>query len=102
MRRTLPMRRGSRTMNFEHDGRQYVMTYSPFPDGSTAEVFLNTGMKLGSQMDVSVQDGAVLLSIALQYGVPLGILKSSVKRNADGMASSPLGAAIDALVGETS
>jgi len=41
----------------------------------------------------------VLLSIALQYDVPLATLRSAITRNADGSPSTIMGTIIDRLIG---
>ena len=38
-----------------------------------------------------------LCSIALQYGVPVEVIRNALSRDAQGKASSPLGAALDRL-----
>lgn len=100
MRETLPTRRLANTTTFEHEGLKYILTFSCFPNGEVAEVFLNTEMKSGSLADISVQDGAVLLSLALQHGCPVSVLREAVKRDPQGKAQGPLGQAIDVVCGE--
>lgn len=100
-RETLPSRRDSVTTTFEHDGLKYILTRSRFADDRIAEIFLNTEMKMGSMADVSVQDGAVLVSIALQHGCPIEVMAASIKRDSAGRPQSPLGAAIDIIARET-
>lgn len=97
MRETLPTRRSASTRTFEHGGLKYILTTSHFPDGRVAEMFVNTEMKLGSMADVSIQDAAVVASIALQYGCPIRVLREAVKRDPQGKPQGPLGAAIDLI-----
>jgi len=99
MRATLPSRRASWTLNFQHiDGMDYIVTYSCFGATGIAELFVNTNGKVGSAADVMVSDGATAISIALQFGVPIQVLQHSMKRNADGSAMGALGAALDLAV----
>ena len=50
--------------------------------------------------DTAARDGAVVASIALQYGVPLEVIRHAVMRNRDGSACGPLGAALDRIAAE--
>lgn len=99
-RRVLPVRRQTTNLNFEHDGQNFIVSFGRFSDGKVAEIFLNTEMKHGSLLDVVVQDAALLVSLALQYGCPLDVMKDGVKRTASGRPQSPIGAALDIIVRE--
>lgn len=92
-RSRLPDRRRSETISFEHGGVPYEATFSRFPDGSVGELFLSAG-KTGSAADVLGRDAAVLLSIALQYGVPQQVLYDALAKLVDGSAAGPIGAAL--------
>jgi hypothetical protein len=94
-RRRLPNRRASESFAFEAAGLRYTATVSRFADGSVGEVFLT---KVNSRADVNARDAAVVVSIALQYGVPIEVIRKALMRNADGTASGPLGAALDLIV----
>lgn len=69
--------------------------------GSIIEVFLN-GQKANSQLDVLASDGAILMSMLIQYGCPPADIFHAMKRNPDGSAASPLGRAAAYLVEEQS
>jgi len=84
-------------MNFDCDGQHYILTAGFFDDGKLAEMFVNSSQKLGSMADVNAVDGAFAISLALQYGAPLEILRIGMKRNADGTAQGVLGAALDKI-----
>ena len=43
------------------------------------------------------RDGAVLLSLALQYGVPLETIKHAITRDGQGQPQSIIGAVVDRL-----
>ena len=98
MRRHLTNRRYSQTINFEVDGQKYVATVSLFDDGSLGELFINSSGKLGSTADVNAADGALAISLALQYGCEASTLQKAMKRNVDGSPQGPLGAALDAVL----
>lgn len=97
LRQRLPNRRASTTFNFECNGLAYSATVSHYADGGgLAEVFIGN-RKAGSHSDAAAKDSAVVCSLALQYGVPLGVIRKALLRDAQGRASSPLGVALDIL-----
>jgi hypothetical protein len=98
-RRRLPNRRQAETFELETGGLRYVCTIGRFADGTLAEVFLSNG-KAGSDSDTAARDSAVVASIALQYGVPLDVLRHALMRDAQGRPSGPLGAALNYLAAE--
>ena len=65
--------------------------------GPIVEVFLNA-QKVNSQLDVLASDGAILMSLLLQYGCPPAEIFHAMKRNPDGSMASPLGRAATYLV----
>ena len=97
-RTRLPNRRFAQSLNFEVDGQKYIATIGFFPNNTLAELFINSSGKLGSTADVNAADGALAVSLALQYGCPVSVLQKAMKRNADGSAQGPLGAALDAVL----
>jgi hypothetical protein len=97
-RRRLANRRASVTFDLESQGLRFTATVSRFHDGTVAEVFLQNH-KAGSMTCINAQDAAVVCSLALQYGVPLDVIRKALMRDAQGKASGPLGAALDLIVG---
>jgi hypothetical protein len=97
-RRRLPNRRAALSFALEVGGLHYVVSIGRFEDGSLAEVFISNG-KAGSDSDTAARDSAVVASIALQYGVPLEVIRHALMRNRDGSACGPLGAALDKISG---
>ncbi len=95
-REQLPNRRASESFAFDCGGMSYVATVSYFADGRPAEIFL-ASHKVGSDTDAAARDSAVVASIALQYGTPVDVLRHALLRDARGVASSPLGIALDLL-----
>jgi hypothetical protein len=98
-RRRLPNRRLAETFEIEVSTLRYTVTVGRFEDGSLGEIFLTNG-KAGSDSDTAARDSAVVASIALQYGVPLDVIRHALMRNRDGSASGPLARALD-LISET-
>lgn len=97
-RNPLPQRRLSETFELRHGGKNilFAVTLSRYPDGKIGEVFIS-GAKAGSEIEAVARDGAVLLSIALQYNVPLKTIKHAITREQDGTPSTIVGAVIDKL-----
>ena len=111
-RQRLPNRRDNRHATVELSGQQFNICIGLDPEtGQPHELFLNGG-KEGSQVDALFSDAAIIISIALQYGVPIQALAKSVGRSpnlstmpgsldqlaAGSQAASPIGAAIDLLI----
>ena len=101
-RARLPNRRKSVTAEVEATGMTATVSVGFYPDGSPAETFLASG-KVGSAIDALLGDAAVVVSIALQHGIPASELRKSIARHPDtleGPATAPsslLGAALDLL-----
>ncbi len=95
-RTELANRRGGYNFSFDHDELQYnvsVRTHKNVP----MELFLNAN-KIDSAADLVARDAAIVLSIMLQFGIPLSVLAASaLGRNVDGSPSSPIGKLIDIL-----
>jgi hypothetical protein len=97
-RERLPNRRINQTEEVERDGSRYHMTVGYYPDGRVGEVFLNAD-RANSLLDVLVADAAIAISLALQHGCTLETIAHALKRDKFGLASSPIGAAIDRISG---
>jgi ribonucleoside-diphosphate reductase alpha chain len=93
-RNRLPNRRANETINLNVAGQQYTATIGYDDNGHPAELFINAA-KVDSAADINAADGAVAVSIALQYGASINTLRAAMKRNADGSPQGPLGAALD-------
>jgi hypothetical protein len=98
-RRRLDNRRASETSVVEASGLKYTYTFSLFPDGRLGELFLNNH-KSNSAADVNARDAAITFSIAVQHGADPEVIRRALCRDANGKASGPLGAALDAILGE--
>jgi hypothetical protein len=96
-RERLPNRRASTQLDFECGPHRFIATVSYFPGtNQLAEIFLGNG-RAGSDVDAAAKDSAVVCSIALQYGVPVDVIRRALLRDAQGRASSPLGVVLDIL-----
>jgi hypothetical protein len=94
-RNRLPNRRGAETFDVEAGGQHYRATIGRFPDnGQLAEIFISNS-KAGSEADCNARDASVVASIALQFGVPLDVLRKALMRDSSGIACGPLAVALD-------
>lgn len=98
-RQRLKNRRAAETFEFEAGNLRYRCTVGRFPDGRIAEVFIGNA-KAGSHSDNNAKDAAVVCSIALQYGVPIDVIRRALLRDSQGNATGPLGVALDLIAGE--
>ena len=96
-RQPLPQRRSSENFVVHALNTRMTMTVGYYPDGRPGEVF-TSDIKVGSAVDAISRDAAILLSLCMQYGVPLGVVAGAVTREGDGSASSVIGALVDQLV----
>ncbi len=108
-RSRLPNRRPAYTETLEVDGQSFEATVGFDPEsGQPRELFLTAG-KEGSMLNAMLADAAVVISVALQSGVPAAALAKSVGRLPAGpvtpvdlenfqrgrVPASPIGAALD-------
>jgi hypothetical protein len=96
VRERLPNRRASTTFEVEVGGRKYRVTISRYADGRVGEIFISNN-KSGSDSDTVARDSAVVCSIALQYGVPIDVIRKALMRDAQGHPNGPLGVVLDLL-----
>ena len=98
VRRELPQRRRCETFELEYGGfdKKYFVTVGYYDDGALGEVFINFP-KSGMQAEAIARDGAVLLSLALQHGVPLEAIRGALTRDTNNEPGSIVGAVVDKL-----
>jgi hypothetical protein len=97
-RKRLPNRRYSESfrLRFGNRNRTFHVTCGYYDGHKLGEIFINGG-KTGQEDEALSRDGAVLISLALQHGVSLEILRDAVTRNQDGTPSTIIGAVLDEL-----
>ena len=69
IRRTLPQRRAAETFDLRFWNQPFTVTVGFYADGTPGEVFID-GSKTGNDIQSIARDAGVLLSLALQHGVP--------------------------------
>jgi hypothetical protein len=94
MRKILNNRRPNETYTLQHGSFSYTVTIGYFENGQPGEIFVSSN-KAGSEADITASDAAVAVSLALQYGCPIDVLRTALKRNADGSPMGPLAHALD-------
>jgi hypothetical protein len=97
-RERLENRRPSELFEVESLKLPFTVSVSKYSDGRLAEIFINNH-KAGSAAGIMASDLAVVCSIALQHGVPVEVIRRALMRDAQGRATSPLGVALDLLLG---
>ena len=97
-REALPQRRLCETYELQHGGKRatFHVTHGHHPDGRVGEVFI-TGAKSGTEVEANVRDCAILVSLALQHGVPVQTMVAAITREGDGSPSTIIGAVLDQL-----
>ena len=98
-REKLPNRREATTFDVEAGGLRYRATIGRYADGRLAEIFL-ANHKAGSQAGIMASDAAVVASIALEYGVPVPVIRHALMRDSRGNPSGALGVVLDRLADE--
>ena len=96
MRRVLPRRRAAETFNLRFWNQPFTVTVGVYADGTPGEVFLD-GCKTGNDIGSIARDAGVLLSLALQHGVPPQTIRHAVTRGASEEPASILGAVVDSI-----
>jgi hypothetical protein len=95
----LPNRRRNRTVGIVFGNCPYDVTIGTYPGARLGEIFVH-GAKVGSTMDLLLDDIAVVLSIALQHGLDPKNLAASMGRFYNGEPASIVGALLDLLARE--
>jgi hypothetical protein len=102
-RRTLPQRRYSINFTEKFWGQPWNITvgfynsnYPPAAD-AVGEVFVNAARTPGTDLDAMARDGAILLSLGLQFGIPVDVIRGALTRNQAGGPSSIVGLIADRI-----
>lgn len=93
-RSRLPNRRESTIEDLYFNGERYHISYSW--DEGVKEVFIS-GPRAGTDLYAICCTAATVVSLALQYGVPLQVLRDSALRDKEGNPCEIVGAVLDVL-----
>jgi hypothetical protein len=95
-RRRLQQRRRAETFDLTFRSQTVTVTAGFYADGTLGEVFISIG-KSGTDIARVARDAGVLLSLALQHGVPPETIRHAVTRGASEEPASILGAVVDCI-----
>lgn len=97
-REELPLRRASETFEIDFGGlkQSHTITLGYYADGRIGEVFISGG-KSGEQIEAIARDSAVILSMALQHGVPIRTISHAITRDGQGQAQTIVGLVVDCI-----
>src|SRR5215472_16362160 len=70
-----------------------------YNDGRVGEIFLSNTC-VNSSADIMASDAAVVASVALQFGVPLDVIRCALMRDSHGRPSGPLAVVLGQLAEE--
>src|SRR5687768_5638629 len=101
-RQRLPARRASSTRTIFFGGEKYHLTIGRYENKTPGEVFLTrvkdaNAAKLGTQLEAMCRDAAILISLALQYGVPIDVIRDAMTRDGEGEAQTIIAFVIDEM-----
>lgn len=97
-REPLPQRRYNESSEFSHGGIRYAMQIGLYEDGRVGEVFLQMEKSAGTVADVASRDLAVIISIAIQYGVPLERMLAAITKDEKARPEGLAGAVLEHLL----
>lgn len=95
-RRDLPSRRAHELIPVKFRDHSFTVGIGLYPDGSLAEVFIDSP-KLASDMHSDARDIAVLISIAVQHGTPVKVMRAALSRLERGEPAGLAAAVLDAI-----
>lgn len=96
-REPLPNRRYSESFEIRHLGINYAVQVGCYRDGRVGEVFLGMERAAGSFADVAARDTAVMISMALQHGVPVDRMRAAITKDQDGKSEGLAGVVLEML-----
>jgi hypothetical protein len=95
-RARLPHRRRCQTFEIWHQGLGFTATVGFYLNGRIGEIFLSSH-KPGSAVESVARDGAIITSIALQFGAELETIRLALTKDHDGRPATILGRALEAI-----
>lgn len=95
-RNRLPDLRAQETVDLEHDGQGYTLSLGYYDDGRPGEAFVQAHQR-GTPIEAAARDSAILISLAMQHGLPLDEIRHGLTRDGRGAPASIIGAVVDAV-----
>ena len=84
-------------MEFGGQNLTFSITVGFYDNGHIGEVFID-GAKAGSEMAGIARDGAILLSMVLQHGVPMATVQRAISRSFNDAPLTIVGAVVDRIM----
>lgn len=103
-------RRAATTIEIDHNGTPLTISIGEYPDGGIGEVFVHMHSRhLSSPLEALARDAAIIVSLAIQHGTPLDVMRRAITRNTvagetapaagrTGEPASLIGSVLDAMV----
>jgi hypothetical protein len=89
----LPSRRRCSVRIFQHGGMRFSVCAGYHADGRMGEVFISSD-RPGSDLDSVVGDAAICISLALQHGSSIEVIRHALQRDKDGSPATLLRTAL--------
>ncbi len=97
MREPLPNRRAQESLDFTHGGVGFTASVGRYDDGTIGEAFLSCSRTTAAIESVG-RDAAVILSIALQHGASLDVIRSALTKDEAGGPASVIGGLVETVM----
>lgn len=92
-KKSISTRRHQFTRKVKHNDHSFLLSFGIDPDThQLIEVFYSDGMKIGTDLQHSVQDACIIISLLLQHDVPIENIQKSLSTNQNGDPASIVGA----------
>lgn len=95
-RRGLDPRRQQTVVQVAEFRGGYTISFGHYADGQVGEVFIDS-LKRSSSEDTDGRDVAILISLAIQHGVPVDVMRQAVSREVSGDPAGIAGVALDLI-----
>lgn len=109
----LPNRRPGQSFEIEHYdplaapagqggmALRFHVSIGAYEDGTPGEVFVTALGKAGrgSMLEALARDAAILISLGMQYGVSISLMRGAVSRDEQNRPQTLVGAVLDAMEG---
>lgn len=90
-RAALPNRRRQESVDFLHGGIGFTASIGRYADGRVGEAFLSCS-RTTTNIESVGRDAAIILSIAIQHGASIKVIRDALTKDEDGHPASVIGA----------
>ena len=96
-RTRLDNRRAAENIEFDHKGHRMIVNVGSDATGRVKEVFLVHAGKAGTDLNISMLEVSVAVSMALQHGCDIDTLREAMPRGERNEAQGVIGQVLDML-----